>query len=94
MATSVDQAVCPQCGHQGLVINTEDWKPVALKCPCRKCGWKVDLKQFWPKQQGGVKPREFGVCSSCGKENVVLVDGFLCGKCYVEHEKEQPEGVS
>ena len=51
MATGVDQAVCPQCGHQGLLVNTEDWKPVAIKCPCRKCGWKVDLKQFWPKKE-------------------------------------------
>jgi hypothetical protein len=35
------------------MINTEDWKPVQIKCLSLKCGWKVDLKQFWQ-----VKERE------------------------------------
>ena len=54
MATGVDQAVCPKCGHKGLLINTEDWKPVAIKCPRLKCDWRVDLKQFWPKKEASV----------------------------------------
>lgn len=52
MTTRVEGAVCPQCGHQGLEVNTEDWKPVAIKCPCRKCGWRADLRQFWAKLKG------------------------------------------
>lgn len=51
MGTQVSQAVCPKCGNQGLFISTEDWKPVTIHCPCRKCGWSVDLKQFWPKKE-------------------------------------------
>jgi hypothetical protein len=34
------------------------------------------------------RPREFGTCCSCGKENAVLVDG-VCGECYVKF-KEAP----
>jgi len=50
MGTPVDQAECPKCGRRGLYVNTEDWKPTQIKCPSLKCGWKVDLKQFWPKE--------------------------------------------
>ena len=51
MGTAADQCVCPKCGHKGLFINTEDWKPVAIKCLRLKCGWKVDLRQFWPPKE-------------------------------------------
>ena len=51
MTARVEGVVCPQCGHQGLEINTEGWKPAAIKCPCRKCGWHADLRQFWPKKE-------------------------------------------
>lgn len=40
--------ICPKCGHKGLFVNTEDWKPTQIKCARLKCDWKVDLKQFWP----------------------------------------------
>jgi len=32
------------------------------------------------------KKSEFGTCSSCGKENAVLVGEGLCGECFVEVE--------
>lgn len=52
MATRVEQCRCPKCGGQGLLINTEDWKPVRIRClRLKKCGWEVDLKQFWPKKE-------------------------------------------
>lgn len=38
MATGVDQAVCPKCGRQGLLLNTDKWRPVALRCRSIKCG--------------------------------------------------------
>lgn len=48
MAEPLDRCICPKCGHVGLRVNTEDWKPVTIKCTRIKCGWQVDLKQFWP----------------------------------------------
>lgn len=51
MGTPVDQAVCPKCGRKGLYINTEDWKPVTIKCPdFKRCGWQADIRQFWPEK--------------------------------------------
>lgn len=52
MVFDVPNAVCPKCGDKGLYITHEDWKPVTIKCRHRsKCGWEVDLKQFWPKKE-------------------------------------------
>jgi len=42
--------ICPKCGHTGLFVNTEDWKPTQIKCARIKCDWKVNLKQFWPQE--------------------------------------------
>ena len=52
MGIGVDQAVCPKCGKQGLFISTDDWRPVSIHCTKRKCGWSVDLQEFWPKGRG------------------------------------------
>lgn len=50
MGIGLSQAVCPRCGHQGMLINTEDWKPVRIRCNrTQKCGWGVDLRPFWGK---------------------------------------------
>jgi hypothetical protein len=52
MGIGVDQAVCPKCGRSGLFINTDGWKPVAIRCySIKNCGWNIDLKQFWPKKE-------------------------------------------
>lgn len=47
MGQGLDMCVCPACGHQGLLVNTEDWKPVKIKCLRLKCGWSVNLRKFW-----------------------------------------------
>lgn len=52
MVFVVRNAVCPKCGSRGLYITQEDWKPVEIKCRHKwRCGWSVDLKQFWPKKE-------------------------------------------
>jgi hypothetical protein len=58
MGTSIDQVVCPKCGRQRLFLNTEDWRPRAIRCYSKKCGWSVDLREFWPKSRS---------CDSCKK---------------------------
>jgi hypothetical protein len=51
MVFDVPNAVCPKCGCKGLYITQEDWKPVKIKCRRKfRCGWEVDLRQFWPKK--------------------------------------------
>ena len=49
---------CPKCGHVGLFVNTEDWKPTQIKCARLKCDWKVDLKRFWPAKKVAINERE------------------------------------
>jgi endogenous inhibitor of DNA gyrase (YacG/DUF329 family) len=52
MGTLVDQVVCPKCGKHRLFINTDDYRPLTIRCTSlKKCGWTVDLKQFWPKKE-------------------------------------------
>ncbi|MBS7633866.1 hypothetical protein KEJ15_09710 [Candidatus Bathyarchaeota archaeon] len=52
MTFNLRDARCPKCGDHGLVITQEDWKPVEIKCRHKwTCGWKVNLKQFWPKKE-------------------------------------------
>lgn len=48
MGIGLSQVRCPKCGQATLFINTEDWKPIQIRCRRFKCGWAVDLKQFWP----------------------------------------------
>jgi len=50
MVEMLNACVCPQCGHRGLEVKTEGWKPVAIRCRrLKNCGWRVDLKEFWPE---------------------------------------------
>jgi hypothetical protein len=52
MVFDIPDAVCPKCGSKGLYITQEDYKPVVIKCRhFNKCGWEVDLRQFWPKKE-------------------------------------------
>jgi len=46
---------CPKCGHKSLIVNTDKWRPAAVSCLRRKCGWTANLKPFWPKNKEASK---------------------------------------
>ena len=51
MGETLHNVICPKCGHRGLIVNTDKWRPVRIHCLSRKCDWSVDLKPFWPKKK-------------------------------------------
>jgi len=48
---TLHNVICPRCGHKGLIVNTDKWRPVRIRCLSRKCDWSVDLRSFWPKRE-------------------------------------------
>jgi len=52
MGEPLSMCVCPACGQRTLSVNTADsWKPREIKCRRLKCGWTVDLRQYWPEKK-------------------------------------------
>jgi hypothetical protein len=87
MVFDVPHAVCPKCGSKGLYITQEDYKPVVIKCRhFSKCGWEVDLKQFWPK-------KEVEDCEKCpvGPPIKGIVRAACVGCARKEIEKKEAE---
>ena len=82
MVEPLDQCVCPKCGSRGLYVTTKDgWKPREIKCRhIQKCGWCVDLEQFWPNKK----------CESCPVKPMqrIMVPAACVGCAREEIEKE------